>query len=117
MFDGFLKVVDQCATCGEALHHQRADDAPPYVTMFIVGHVVIGLLLAVEKRFQPDLWVHLVLWLPATVILSLWLLPRVKGALIGWQWALRMHGFGTPVAGIDTPEPWAGDTVRKREGS
>ena len=77
--------------------------------MFIVGHVVIGGLLIVEKKFQPDYWVHMVLWLPLTVGMSLWLLPRIKGAFIGLQWAWRMHGFGTPVAGIDVAEGWAGD--------
>ena len=63
--------------------------------MLIVGHVIIGLLLAVETRYHPALWVHALLWGPATLLLSLWLLPRIKGALIGLQWALRMHGFGS----------------------
>ena len=36
------------------------------------------------------------MWLPLMLIVSLWLLPRVKGALVGLQWALRMHGFGGP---------------------
>lgn len=116
LFGRFLKVVSTCERCRTELHHQRADDAPPYFTMFIVGHVVIALLLAVEKRYQPEIWVHLALWLPLTVALSLWLLPRIKGALIGQQWALRMHGFGTPVAGIDHPETWAGDEVGGRRG-
>ncbi len=61
---------------------------------FIVGHVVIAGVLVLEKAYAPPSWVHLALWLPLTVILSLWLLPRVKGALVGLQWALRMHGFG-----------------------
>lgn len=106
MYNAFLKVVPACPDCGTELHHQRADDAPPYFTMFIVGHVVIAALLAVEKKFQPALEVHLALWLPLTAGLSLWLLPRIKGALIGQQWALRMHGFGRPQAGIDHPEDW-----------
>jgi uncharacterized protein (DUF983 family) len=93
LFGSYLKNVHDCPSCGEALHHHRADDAPPYFTMFIVGHVVIGGLLMVERRYAPDVWVHLVIWLPLTVVLSLWLLPRIKGALIGLQWALRMHGF------------------------
>ena len=109
MFGKFLKVADACDHCGEELHHQRADDAPPYFTMFIVGHVVVGGLLVVEKKFHPETWVQLAIWLPLTVGLSLWLLPRIKGALIGLQWAWRMHGFGTPVAGIDHPEAWGGD--------
>jgi uncharacterized protein (DUF983 family) len=115
IFGGFLKVEPACKTCGTELHHHRADDAPPYFTMFIVGHVVIALLLIVERKYAPEIWVHLVLWLPMTVLMSLWLLPRIKGAFIAQQWALRMHGFGTPVDGIDHPETWAGDEVAARQ--
>jgi uncharacterized protein (DUF983 family) len=89
----FLKVADACPKCGEELHHHRADDAPPYFTIVIVGHIVVGLVLAVEMAYRPPLWVHAALWLPLTVILALALLPSIKGALIGLQWALRMHGF------------------------
>ncbi len=102
LYRAFLKVHDTCPSCGEALHHQRADDAPAYFTMVIVGHVVVGGLLSVEQAFAPPSWVQLSIWLPATVILSLLLLPRVKGMLIGMQWALRMHGFGGKE---DQPEP------------
>lgn len=102
LFRKYLKVHDACPACNEELHHQRADDAPPYFTMVIVGHVVVAGVLALEKALAPPSWVHLVLWLPLTVILSLVLLPLIKGALVGLQWALRMHGFsGTP----DTPVP------------
>lgn len=94
IFRAYLKVVDRCAACGEELHHQRADDAPPYVVMFIVGHLIVGAILSVEVEWHPVLWVHLVLWLPLTVLLCLAMLPPVKGALVGFQWALRMHGFG-----------------------
>ena len=93
VFRAFLKVNDYCPNCGEALHHHRADDAPPYVVITIVGHIVVGLMLAVEKGWSPDLWIHVALWLPLTVALSLALLPPIKGALVGVQWALRMHGF------------------------
>lgn len=94
LYAGYLKVVPACAECGEELHHQRADDAPPYFTMLIVGHVVVGGALAVERAFAPQMLVHMLLWLPLTLVLSLWLLPSIKGALIGLQWAYRMHGFG-----------------------
>ena len=55
MFRAYLKVVDACPVCGEDLSHQRADDAPAYMTMLIVGHfVVAGVLvrgrLAAEFR-------------------------------------------------------------------
>ena len=93
MFRRYLKVADACPHCGEELHHHRADDAPAYFTIVIVGHIVVGLVLAVEMAYRPALWVHAALWLPLTVILTLVLLPMVKGALVGLQWALRMHGF------------------------
>ena len=109
LYGKYLKVVETCATCGQDLHHHRADDAPPYFTMTIVAHVVVGALLLVEKRFQPSLWVHALLWGPAILLLSLWLLPRIKGALIGQQWAMRMHGFGS-APDPSLPEPWPATT-------
>jgi uncharacterized protein (DUF983 family) len=120
LYRRYLKVSDTCPNCGEELFHHRADDAPPYFTVVIVGHIVVALMLLVEMTYRPPLWVHAALWLPLTVILALVLLPPIKGALIGLQWALRMHGFdpNTPeddfarlVAaehGIAAPEPRPG---------
>ncbi len=96
LYRAYLKVADTCPACGEELHHHRADDAPPYVTIFVVGHLVIASLLAVDIAYDWPVWLHMVVWLPLTVILCLTLLPVFKGALIGLQWALRMHGFGDP---------------------
>src|SRR6476646_467734 len=64
MFRRDLKVADTCPSCSEALHHHRADDAPPYFTIVIVGHVVVGLVLAVEMAYRPPIWVHEAIWLP-----------------------------------------------------
>jgi uncharacterized protein (DUF983 family) len=94
LYRAYLKVNDICPSCGEALYHQRADDAPPYMTIFVVGHVVIGAMLTVDMAYAWPMWLHALVWLPLAVVLSLGLLPVFKGALIGLQWALRMHGFG-----------------------
>ncbi len=93
LFRRYLKPVDACEACGEDLSHQRADDAPPYFTIFIVGHIVVPLLLYVEIHYKPDVYLQLLFWLPFTLFLSLLLLQPVKGAVIGWQWAFYMHGF------------------------
>ena len=94
VFNGYIKVKHTCDSCGLELHHQRADDAPPYFTMLIVLHFVISGLLTVQQTFDPATWIQLSIWLPVSLVAALWLLPRVKGALIGIQWARRMHGFG-----------------------
>jgi len=94
IFNKYLKVNPSCPACSEELHHHRADDAPPYMTIFIVGHV-IGTGMLVTEEYWPDapIWLHMATWPILTILLSLWLLPIVKGALIAYQWALRMHGF------------------------
>jgi uncharacterized protein (DUF983 family) len=97
MFRAYLKVVDACPVCGEELVHQRADDAPAYVTMLLVGHFIIAGVIAAEA-FTPDLPIAAlgVAWSALAILGSLIVLPRVKGALVGYQWAMRMHGFGGP---------------------
>ena len=93
LFAKFLKVADICDHCGEELHHHRSDDAPPYFTMFIVGHIVVPAMLVVEKLWAPPLAVHFTLWTVVALGLTFALMPAVKGAIVGLQWALRMHGF------------------------
>ena len=93
IFGSYLKVLPECATCQEDLSPQRADDLPAYIVLFIVGHIVIGGMMTVETYWDwPVMW-HVALWPTLTLILSLTLLPRIKGAVIGLQWALRMHEF------------------------
>jgi len=94
MLRGYLKVRDDCPVCGEELRHQRADDGPAYLTILIVGHVVAPLLLWVFVTWRPDPMTLFSIFAVGTVALSLFLLPRLKGALVALQWAKRMHGFG-----------------------
>lgn len=93
MFARFLKVADNCSHCHEELHHQRADDAPPYFTVFIVGHIVIPLVLVIEQIWQPNMVWFVGATLIVTLMLTAFLMPRVKGAVVAMQWAMRMHGF------------------------
>jgi uncharacterized protein (DUF983 family) len=95
MLQGYLAVREACPHCGEALHHQRADDGPAYLTILIVGHLMAPALHVIYSTWTPEpLPLALGLSL-ATVGLSLYLLPRIKGALVALQWAKRMHGFGS----------------------
>ena len=99
LFGRFLKVADHCDACGQAFHHHRADDFPPYIVMFLVGHVIGYGIYTAEIRFDDvPLWFHLAVWPLLTVVLCLALLQPVKGAVVGLQYALRMHGFGAAQA-------------------
>ncbi|MEM8787372.1 MAG: DUF983 domain-containing protein [Pseudomonadota bacterium] len=90
---GYLTVRDSCAVCGEELHHHRADDGPAWATILIAGHLMAPLMLSVYTAFRPAAWVMAVGFSSAFVVLALYLLPRLKGAFVGFQWAQRMHGF------------------------
>jgi len=98
LFRSFLKVADHCPACGEALHHQRADDGPAYLTILLVSHLGAPLLLACYVAWRPSAMTMVWTFGLGAVILSLLLLPRIKGAFVGLQWARRMHGFGAEPA-------------------
>ena len=93
LFKSFLKVEHECSGCGQELHHERADDFPPYIVIFIVGHIVVTALMMVEANWDLSMTTHVLMWIPLTIILTLLLLQPAKGGVIGLQWALRMHGF------------------------
>ena len=95
----YLKVVQACPACGHDNGQYPADDAPPYFTILIVGHLVVAPML-----FFPFIWTWPAGWVLATTLpivggLTLLLLPRVKGAVIGVQWAI--HKNEGVVAGVD----------------
>lgn len=95
MLRGYLTVREACPVCSEDLHHQRADDGPAYLTILIVGHLLAPALMFVYSTWRPDPLTLAVGFTIGTVGLSLYLLPRLKGAMVALQWAKRMHGFGT----------------------
>lgn len=94
IFASYLKAAPNCTHCGQQLDCHRADDAPPYFTIVVLGHIIIPLMYLLERAYAPPLWVHISLFSAITIIGSLVCLPIIKGAIISLQWALRMHGFG-----------------------
>ena len=93
MMRGYLKVRDSCPVCDEALHHQRADDGPAYLTILLVGHILAPLMLWSFEAFRPDPMTLATVFSVTAIAMSLYLLPRLKGAMVAFQWSRRMHGF------------------------
>lgn len=92
LFRGYLRVAERCTACGAPVGRIRADDAPPYFTIFIVGHVVIPLMLLAERGYTPSPWTMAAVFLPLTLLLSLVLLRPVKGATVGLMMRLGITG-------------------------
>lgn len=91
-FAGYLKVTDECSVCQTPLGEIRADDFPPYLTIFIVGHIVVPALVYAEATFSPPTWVQVAVWPAVALVLSLALLPVLKGGVVGLMWALGLKG-------------------------
>ena len=91
---GYLKVRDTCPVCREELHHHRADDGPAYLTILIVGHLMAPLLHLSFVWWRPEPLTLFTIFAVGCVALSLYLLPRLKGAIVGFQWARELGGFG-----------------------
>jgi uncharacterized protein (DUF983 family) len=92
IFSNYLKVNRTCVRCGLGLGEFHADDAPPYFTILLVGHIVVPSMLILEQLRHPPQWIHLLLWIPLTLALTFFFLPRIKGAVIGVQWANGIRG-------------------------
>lgn len=90
----YLKLHDTCPVCREDLTPARADDGPAYLTILIVGHLMAPLLLLAFETWRPDPLTLFTVFAVGCVALSLYLLPRLKGVVVAFQWARGMHGFG-----------------------
>ena len=95
----YLKVHHSCLICGQDLHHHRADDGPAYITILIVGHILAPLLHVVFVTFRPEPWIMALGFGTGCVALSLYLLPRIKGVIIAFQWARNLNGFNNDNCG------------------
>jgi uncharacterized protein (DUF983 family) len=91
LFFSYLKPVENCAVCGEALGKIRADDVPPWLTILCVGHLVVPMILISEHLGMPPN-IQVALWVPMVLLLTLLLLPRCKGLIIGLMWSLELSG-------------------------
>lgn len=113
MFGRFLKVRPDCARCGLEMHHHRADDLPPYIVIFVVAHIVGYAILETELGYDVPLWFQMTFWPLVTLGMALGLLQPAKGAVVGLQYALGMHGFAKLPPRPTGEAPAGGEDARR----
>ncbi len=92
LFRTYLKQVDNCASCGEAFGEIRADDAAPWATIILVGHVFLPFAFMVDVDALP-MWLVMGMWSALFAALSLAVLPRAKALFIAILWRTRAPGY------------------------
>jgi uncharacterized protein (DUF983 family) len=85
IFSRYVKTHKKCSKCGINFSEYKSDDGPAYFTIFIVGHILIPLILLTEKNFSPPTVIQMIIWPLITITLTLWLLPKIKGAFLAFQ--------------------------------
>ena len=93
LFATYLKQVERCSVCGESFGQIRADDAAPWLTIILVGHLFLPLVFFVDIAvFVPE-WAVAIVWATVFALLSVLILPRAKGLFIAILWVTRAPGY------------------------
>lgn len=93
LFARFLKPAQSCAHCGQAFDGHRADDFPSYIVILLLGHIIVPTMIEVNIAFAiPVMW-QAAIWPTLALVMAIAMIQPVKGGVIAFQWARRMHGF------------------------
>ncbi len=82
LFGGYIRAVGSCSVCAAPLGMVRADDAPPYFTIFITAHLIIAMVVVCGQRTSLPVWSMIALFLPLTLVVAMLLLRPIKGATV-----------------------------------
>ncbi len=107
LYSGFLTLAPKCTSCDLDYAFIDAGDGPAVFVILLVGFIVMALALYTEVKFRPPIWLHMTLWLPLVVALSLGLLRPIKGALVALQYANNARQGRLQIPPKPAPEPAA----------
>jgi uncharacterized protein (DUF983 family) len=86
LFEGFLNLAPRCDVCGLDLKFADSGDGPAVFVMLVAGFIVVGAALFVEVRYEPPIWIHILIFLPLTLIVCIGMLRPFKGVLVALQY-------------------------------
>ena len=93
LFRKWLKPVDRCACCGQDWSVHEADDFPPYISIFVTGHLIAPLIIALMLDLELSVMTTGAIVVPVAAAIMLGILQPAKGATIALQWWHGMAGF------------------------
>ncbi|MEQ8442515.1 MAG: DUF983 domain-containing protein [Alphaproteobacteria bacterium] len=95
LYSGFLKVGAKCGFCGLDFSFENAGDGAVPFLILLIGGIGVGLGAWVMLAFGTAVWVPIAIAVPVCILLTLVLLPKVKGLLIALQYLNSAGDTGT----------------------
>ena len=95
LFDGYLSIRPTCPVCGNYNGRYPSDDFAPYLTIFLVLHILTPVLFFVDRAWTPSMWLEMAIAVPLFLAASAAVLPFAKGAIIGLAWAYNVTREGS----------------------
>ena len=92
LFQNYLKQVQCCSSCGAQFGSIRADDAAPWLTLIVVGHLFLPLIFFVNLGAFLPFWLGVASWAAFFSGVALAFLPRAQGLFIGVLWITQAPG-------------------------
>ena len=94
LFTGLLTIRDTCETCGLDLRRHDTGDGPAVIVMFLLSVIIVGLAFWVEFRFNPPLWLHIILWPIVMTPMAIGMMRPLKAAMVALQYTHRSKEMG-----------------------
>jgi uncharacterized protein (DUF983 family) len=89
LFTGAVAFAPRCSACALDFGQFNVGDGPAAFLIMIVGALITGLAITLQLSLEPPFWVHLILWIPLTLVLVIGLLRIAKGALLVLEYKTR----------------------------
>jgi uncharacterized protein (DUF983 family) len=86
LFAGWVTFAPRCQACGLDYARFNVGDGPAALLIMIVGGIVVALAIVTELKAHPPFWMHIILWVPLTIVLVICALRIAKGLLLAFEY-------------------------------
>lgn len=82
LFEGPISFAEDCSECGLNYAAFNVGDGPAALLTMVIGALIITGAITLDIALRPPFCVHVLIWVPLTVILVFLSLRVAKGALL-----------------------------------
>ena len=86
-----MKFADRCSNCGLDFKSFNVGDGAAAFLILILGAITAAAAIIVELKFSPPFWLHIILWPPIVLVLTVLSLRASKGILLALEYRHAAH--------------------------